>query len=269
MKMKTISIGKENATFQELLALKENRTKRSNQKLFFVEGTQNIKDAIANNWEIHALIYSDSTSLSDWAKSVLSIATINYILSDNLMQKLSDKTQPSELLAIVKMKQQTFAQLRQNPLLVLVDRPSKKGNFGTIIRSCDALFVDQLFFMGHSVDIYDKDVITSSMGSCFRLPFKFLESNEEVETLIKNLQNKYQNFQVVATSLNTSNNLWNCDFTKPTLLLVGNEAKGISKFLSETANQLVKIDMKDKVDSLNVACATTACLYEISRQRNK
>ena len=267
--MKTINIGKENATFQEILALKENRTKRANTKLFFVEGTQNIKDAISNGWQISAFIYNSRETLSDWAKSVLSSSELNYCINENLMQKLSDKSEPSELLAIIKMKEQKFANFSKTPLLVLVDRPSKKGNFGTIIRSCDALFVDQLFFIGHSVDIYDKDVITSSMGSFFRLPFKFIESNKEVIKLINTLKSKYKGFQIVATSLDTNNNLWNCDFKKPTLLLVGNEAKGISKFLADTADTLVKIDMKNDVDSLNVACATTACLYEISRQRTK
>lgn len=266
--MKTINIGKENSTFQELYALKENRTKRIQQKKFFVEGVQNIKDAISNNWKIVNFIYQDYDSLSDWAKSVLNLSCQNYCLTENLMKKLSDKEDTSELLAIIEMKQQTDSTLSSNPIIVLLDRPSKKGNLGTIIRSCDALYVEQIYFTGHAVDIYDPTVITSTMGSFFKVPFRFLNSNKEYEDLISKLKNQFDDFQIVATSLQTKTRVQDCNFTKPTLLLIGNEANGLSKHYIDTATQLVKIEMKSGIDSLNVACATTACLYEISRQRS-
>ena len=107
--MKTLNIGKENATFQEILALKENRTKRSQTKKFFVEGVQNIKDAISNNWIIECFIYSNFDNLSDWAKNILHKAQYCYCLSQDLMQKISDKSDTSELLAIIHMKQQTVS----------------------------------------------------------------------------------------------------------------------------------------------------------------
>ncbi len=266
--MKTINIGKENSTFQEILALKNNKTKRFANKKFFVEGVQNIKDAISNNWEISSFIFCSQSKLSAWAKSVLKYAQTCYELTDELMQKLSDKEDVSELLAIVKMKEQPLnIDKLKNPLLLLFDRPSKKGNLGTIIRSADALHVDQIFFTGHSVDIYDHTVITSSMGSFFKVPFKFIEKNEDFEQIIKLLKSKYKNFQIVGTSLQATKFIDECDFKKPTLLLVGNEAKGLSNYYNSIADELAKIDMKENIDSLNVANATSICLYEINRQR--
>lgn len=266
--MKTIKIGKENSTFQEILALKENRTKRYSLKRFFVEGVQNIKDAISYGWKIKAFIYSNYENLSNWAKGVLNHAEFNYELTPNLMDKLSDKDETSELLAIIEMKEQIYnINNIENPVFILFDRPSKKGNLGTILRSADALFVDQIFFTGHAVDMYDHNVITTSMGSFFKLPFKFLNSNQEFEDLISNLKSNYKDFQIIATSLQTNNLIEDCNFTKPTLLLVGNEAKGLSKFYIDKADKLVKIDMRENIDSLNVACATSICLYEINRQR--
>jgi len=266
--MKITKIGKENATFQEIYALKENRTKRFSSKKFFVEGVQNIKDAISNNWKIRSFIFSDFNSLSNWAKGVLKNAEVCYEIAPNLMDKLSDKEETSELLAIIEMKEQSYnIEGKENPLFLLFDRPSKKGNLGTIIRSSDALFVDQIFFTGHSVDIYDHNVITTSMGSFFKVPFKFLESNEAFVKLVEKLKNNYPKLQIVATSLQTDNSLSKCDFKVPTLLLIGNEAKGLSKFYIDKADKLVKIDMNDNIDSLNVACATSICLYEINRQR--
>ncbi len=265
--MKIIRVGKDNTIFQKILSLKENRTKRVQKKIFFVEGVQNIKDAISNNWEIEAFIYSENTKLSSWAKSILEKANYNYILSSTLMNKLSDKIDVSEILALIKMKDNGKKESK-NPLLVLIDRPSKKGNLGTIIRSCDALNVEEIFYSGHSVDIYDHQVITASMGSFFKLPITFISGNSDFDNLLNNLKTKYNNLKVVATSLQTDNRLQDYDFTDPILLLIGNETDGLCKYYNEKADDFVKISMRGGIDSLNIACATTACLYEINRQRN-
>ncbi len=266
--MKLLRIGKENATFQEIVALKENRNKRQQKKLFFVEGVQNIKEAISNSWSIFALIYCDSNKLSNWAKSILSLAKFNYVLSHELMKKLSDKSDTSEILALLEMKDVSTLNFSSNPLVLLLDRPSKKGNLGTIIRSCDALNVDHIFIIGHGVDLYDHQVITSTMGSFFKMGITILKSQNEFNDLVGNFKNKYQNFQVIGTSLQTNNILQDCDFAKPTMLLIGNENSGLSRALSESADKLVQIKMREGIDSLNVACATSICLYEINRQRS-
>lgn len=269
--MRIIKIGKENATFQEILALKENKTKRTQCKKFFVEGVQNIKDAISNNWQIDSFIFSNYNDLSNWTKDLISqdLATNYYELSAELINKLSDKDNTSEILAIIHMKEQTLYVDEESPFILLFDRPSKKGNLGTIIRSADALGVNQILFTGHSVDIYDHTVITTTMGSFFKVPFKFLESNTEIESFINKMKEKYNDFQVVGSSLQTDDSIKNIDFKKSTLLLVGNEANGISNFLREKCDKFAKIPMRDNIDSLNVACATSIFLYEAYSQRNK
>lgn len=98
------------------MSLKQNRTKRTQMKLFFVEGVQNIKDAISNNWEIEAFIYSSNTNLSSWAKSILNKANFNYIVSSDLMNVLSDKDDVSEILAIVRMKNNYIVEYSNNPI---------------------------------------------------------------------------------------------------------------------------------------------------------
>lgn len=265
--MEKIFIGKENATYQQLLALKENRNKRCQLGLFFVEGVQNIKEAIKNYWEIDAFIYSNESVLSNWAKSVINKANKNYILDSKLMKNLSDKEETSELLAIIKIKKYDEIIKTKCPVYVLIDRPSNKGNLGTIIRSCDALNVDQIFYSGHAVDIFDHNVISASMGSFFKMPITFIDSNLKYEQIIKSLKQTYENFKVFGTSLNANKSIQECDFTHPSMILIGNETSGLCNFYLNVADELVKIKMKENVDSLNIACATTACLYEVSRQR--
>ncbi len=151
------------------------------------------------------------------------------------------------------MKQHNNFCYSNNPILLLVDRPSKKGNLGTIIRSCDALNVEHIFYSGHSVDIYDPAVITASMGSFFKLPITFVSSNNEFETIVTDLKNKFKNLKVVATSLQTRNRLQDYNFTGPALLLIGNETDGLCKFYNEKADDFVKISMREGIDSLNIA----------------
>ena len=127
--------------------------------------------------------------------------------------------------------------------------------------------VEHIYFSGHGVDICDHTVITASMGSFFKLPITFISSNNEFINLVNNLKSEFNDLKVVATSLQTDSRLQDYNFNRPILLLVGNETDGLCKFYNENADDFVKISMRSGIDSLNIACATTTCLYEINRQR--
>ena len=155
-----------NATYQKFEVLLTNRNKRHRYNEFMVEGVRNINEAIKNNWQINSFIYPHGKRLSDWAFGILhQVKTkVNYELIENLMEALSDKEDTSELMAIVKMKdnRKNDAIMSKTPIIVLFDRPSNKGNLGTLLRSCDAFGVEKLIITGHSVDIYDPEVISAS-----------------------------------------------------------------------------------------------------------
>ncbi len=266
--MKILKISKENAIFQQVLSIKENRNKRCALKKFFVEGVQNINDALNNDWQIDSLYFTEFDKLSDWAKNVVyNNNSNNYELTSSLMKKLSDKTDTSELVAIFKMKEQNLEIKSKNPIFLFLDRPSKKGNLGNIIRSADAFNVDLILISGHSVDIYDHEVISASMGSFFKIPFKFMNSNSEFETFVCDMKKKFQNLKIVASSLQAEKSILKENFNDPILLLMGNERAGLGKHYYTLADSVVKIDMNEDIDSLNLACATSIFLFEINRQR--
>ena len=139
--------------------LQTNRNKRYKYGEFLVEGVRNLNEAVRSGWEISSLLYTDEIPLSQWARDFLAQVKTeeNYVLTRELMQELSRKEDTSELMAVVKMRDDSFAslRLRENPLLVVFDRPSNRGNLGTLIRSCDALGADALLVTGHAVDLYD------------------------------------------------------------------------------------------------------------------
>lgn len=270
--MKELKIGKRNNTFQHIIVLKTNRYKRFESKEIFVEGVRNINLALKYGWKIKHWVYGDYKNLSDWAKNVINQNRTyeNYCFSEELMQEISGKSDTSELMAIFEMKQnKILAQKNKNPLYVLFDRPSKKGNLGSIIRSADAFGVDGIFVTGHSVDIYDPEVIGASMGSYFTIPIEKIDTNNDVIEKFEKIRKLYPNLQIIATTELGNENIRKIDYTLPTIIMIGNESLGLSRFLLDNSTLQVKIPMVGEASSFNAACAGSIFIYEAFMKRNE
>ena len=138
--MKIQRIYSKNAAFQKFEVLKTNRNKRYKYQEFFVEGVRNINEALKNNWQINSFLYSFEKPISPWADNLIKTVKTktNYELTTDLMKEISNKEDASELLAIINMRdeKEDFTEYSNNPVLALFDRPSNKGNLGTMLRSC-------------------------------------------------------------------------------------------------------------------------------------
>ena len=271
--MKTIRITSRSADYQKLEVLKTNRNKRYRYGEFIVEGVRNINEAKKNGWEFSSLIFPLDTKLSSWAEGMLSgtKTECNIALSNELMAELSGKSDTSELMAVIKMREDNASSLTlsDTPLIALFDRPSNRGNLGTIIRSCDALGVDALIITGHAVDLYDPDVIVSTMGSFFNLPVVRMTDNAAIDAYLESLKEKYANLCIAATTAHAEKYIYDADLTVPTVMMIGNETDGLNAHFKEISTELVKLPMAQSgcASSYNVACAATAMLYEAIRQR--
>lgn len=273
MRLQSITIRSKNADYQKLEVLKTNRNKRHRYGEFLVEGVRNINQARQNGWEFSAFLSDEGRALSDWATEKLQSvpAEKHYLLSASLMDELSGKEDSSELMAIVKMRKDSASALRfsENPVLALFDRPSNRGNLGTMLRSCDALGVEALLLTGHGVDPYDPDVISSSMGSFFKVPFARLDSNQDTESFIKDMKIRYPAFRVFGTTAHSENRIFEENLSGPLLFMIGNETEGLSHHLSGICDSLLSIPMDrfSTASSFNVSCAGTVLFYEAMRQR--
>ena len=211
--------------------------------------------------------------MSDWANGVIenSSAQRHYELSPQLLEKLSQKDETSELMALVAMPKDDLSRIL-NPddlLVVVLDRPANPGNIGSIIRSCDALGVDGLVITGHSADLYDPETVRATAGSFFRVPTVRMASHTDLISWLDGLKILNSALQVVGTSAKAKEPIQDHNFTFPTVLLVGNEMHGLSQNYQALCNIMVTIPMFGSASSLNVACATSILLYEISRQRSQ
>lgn len=262
-----------NNIYQKFEVLKTNRNKRYRYHEFLVEGVRSLNEAVKNHWKIKSFLY-DKNNLSDWARDMIKNVNTdeNYCLTAELMRELSDKEDTSELMAVIEMREESFenVSLSDNPFIVLFDRPSNKGNLGTMIRSCDALGADMLIVTGHAVDIYDSDVIVAAMGSFFNLPVIRIADNNVLFEYIGELKRRYPGFLLLGTTAHKEHPVYSVDLTVPLMLMMGNETMGLNKAFKEYCDLLCTIPMSEDsyASSFNVSCAASILMYEITRQRN-
>lgn len=271
-KMREKEIFNKNNDFQKFEVLKTNRKKRYRYNEFLVEGVRSLNEAVKNNWKIKSFLY-DKGNLSDWARDMIArVQTdLNFCLTPELMKELSGKEDTSELMAVIEMREDRLdtIMLSENPFIVLFDRPSNKGNLGTMIRSCDALGADMLILTGHSVDLYDTDVVVATMGSFFNLPVIRISDNKMLFEYVNKLRTWYPDFITVGTTAHNAKPIYTANLASPLMLMMGNETMGLNKSFKEYCDLLCTIPMSEKsyATSFNVSCAASILMYEITRQR--
>jgi 23S rRNA (uridine2479-2'-O)-methyltransferase len=268
-----LRISKNNSEYQILLALKTNKIKRNELNEIFVEGIAPIKAAMRAGKTVSRIIYQNYVDLSDWAKSLIQNNKTAKVISieKQLFNDLSDRTDPSEIIITITRENISLdrIQLKENPFIVVFDRPTNHGNLGSIIRSANAFGVDLLITTGHGVDLYDPAVIRASLGGIFTTEVCHIESIATLKNRIENIKTKYKKLILIGTDSESAISLQDSPhLKKPVVLLLGNEARGLSFKLKDMADIMIKIPMTGSVDSLNVACAASIIIYDIYKNSN-
>jgi TrmH family RNA methyltransferase len=148
--------------------------------------------------------------------------------------------------------------------LLLLEDIRDPGNLGTMIRTAEGAGMTGIICSDSSVDLYHPKVIRATMGSIYRVPVclakNFYETLEEL---------KKRNITIFAAHLHGRSYDTEGSFTKKCAFLIGNEANGLSDQASSLADELIKIPMEGKVESLNAAVAAAILMYEAARQRRR
>ena len=157
--MNKLTITVENAEYQIIESLKTNRTKRAKHGEIFIEGIESIKQAVAASVPLTRIITANYAGLSGWAKDLVvanSSATV-IEMAEPLYRKICDRSDPAELVVTAGIRPLALAdvRLREKPFVLVFDRPSDHGNFGSILRSANSFNVDAVFVIGHGIDWHD------------------------------------------------------------------------------------------------------------------
>lgn len=264
--MPDLLITTRNARFQQWQALLSNRTKRQRSGEFLVQGVRPISLAVEHGWTIRALVYDADADLSRWAVRLLDeVAAQPVAMAPDLLAELGEKeTEAPEMVAVVELPADDLDRIHigRRTVVAVFDRPTSPGNIGTLVRSADAFSAAGVVITGHAADPYDPRAVRASTGSLFAVPVVRVPSHVEVLQWAAQ-----QGFQVAGTDEHGDVDIADYDFTRRTLLVVGNETTGMSTAWRQACDTLLSIPMAGAASSLNAATAGSIALYESSRRR--
>lgn len=258
----------QNTRIKELISLQSKAKTRTEKQQFVVEGRRELHFASVSDYAINALfwcpdIFKESDFLT-WVEQFDKSIDITSV-SLTVYQKLVVRESTEGVVGILSHKNHSLDSWQpksKSPLIVVLESIEKPGNLGAILRTADAAGIDSIVITEQRTDIYNPNVIRSSVGGFFSVPIFVCSNKEAHDFLIKNNINTY------AASLQNSTDYSRLDYTQPTAFVMGSEAKGLSPFWYQQGITAVKIPMLGNVDSLNVSVATAILTYEVIRQRN-
>ena len=254
---------KDNEIIKNIRKLKEKKYRDISNE-YIIEGIKLIEEAIEEDVNIKTIVVCEECLKNDCIddKLLYKIAKFDCIyVTEKIFGILTDVVNPQGLLAVIE-KESTEDKINfSEDIIVVLDGIQDPGNLGTILRTVDSVGLSQIVLSKTSVDAYNPKVVRSTMGAIFRV--KIIESENLVQTL-KNM--KKHKFKIVATSLSGTENIYEMDYNKK-VIVIGNEAKGVSKEILDVADTKTKIPMLGKTESLNASVATGVMLYEYVRRK--
>ncbi len=228
---------------------------RDETKTFLAEGEKAIKGLYDTGFELLELFVFENDV--EKYKSLKSQKL--YVVNEAVISKISTTKTPCEAVAVFRQKSYNSDLLFKSKKVLLLENIKDAGNLGTILRSCKAFNVDSVALLGDTIDLYNPKVVRSSVG-CFDLPvIKIDYSDLEL----------FKEFNIYSTALyDNSMPLKSVKFETPMMIAFGAEADGLTKeFLKIVSknkkSKNVNIEMKNDVESLNLATAVSICLYEV------
>lgn len=253
---------KENEIIKNIKKLKEKKYRDENNQ-FIVEGIKMVQEAILENAKIVKIVICEDCLDDGSIKQELlyEIAKHDCIyVSKKVFQTITEVTNPQGILAVVEKENREDSISYDEDIIVVLDGIQDPGNLGTILRTLDSINLKQIILSEKTADAYNPKVVRSTMGAIYRV--NIIKSKNILETL-KNM--KKHKYEIVVTSLQTDKTIYDIDYKKK-VIIIGNEANGVSKEVIDLANEKVKIPMLGKTESLNAAVATGIILYEYVRR---
>jgi RNA methyltransferase, TrmH family len=256
----------QNPLIKNVLLLSEKPRARKEQHRIVIEGLREIRLAIMSGFSITDLLYTpelvspaDLQSLMPHDKSIETTE-----VSPEVFNRMAYRNDSGGLIALAEPRRLVFSdlQLRAQPILLVLETVEKPGNLGALLRTADAANLDAVIICDPQTDIYNPNAIRSSIGCIFTMPVVTSSSEEAIAWM------RAAGIKMFGTALTATHYYHDADFSQPAAIIMGSEANGLSNTWLEGADDLIKIPMMGKIDSMNVSASAAIVIFEAMRQRN-
>jgi len=246
----------QNPKIKRLLLLQQKSQQRRKEGVFVVEGRRELEHCMAAGYEVES-IFSLTPNPSRGGEGSI------YQVSPKVYEKIAYRGSTEGVIAIVKAKHHRLEdlQLKENALVVVLESVEKPGNLGAVLRSADAAQADAVIVCDPLTDLYNPNLIRSSIGAIFTVPTAACTSEECIAFL------KANGIQILTAQLQDSKLYYDTPMTQGTAIVMGTESTGLTNQWREAADAHIRIPMLGRLDSLNVSVSAAILLFEAVRQR--
>ena len=255
----------QNPKIKRLLSLQQKAGERRKNGLFVAEGLRELSHCKEAGYIAEEIFLCPSLA-TDEANALLerwSPDAIVYQVSPSVYERIAYRGSTEGIVGVVKARKQTLDDLRlsDSPLIIVLESVEKPGNLGAVLRSADAARADAVIICDPLTDLYNPNLIRSSIGAIFTVPCVACSSEECIAFL------KHNGISILTAQLQDSHLYYDVDMRRPTAIVMGTEATGLTDIWREAADAHIRIPMLGKLDSLNVSVSAAILLFEAVRQR--
>jgi TrmH family RNA methyltransferase len=251
-----------NPKIKELLFLKEKSKERREKGLFVVEGIREMEAAIGAGYKVDTVFFVPEQYPEEKANMIA--CNHIYSLTPDIYSKVAYRGSTEGIIALVKEREFLLKDivLSKTPLIIVLESVEKPGNLGAVLRTADAARADAVIICDPLTDLFNPNVIRSSLGGIFTNQVCSCSSLDCYQWLKKN------GIKVLTAELQAADWYHETNLNQPVALVMGSEAEGLTPFWRERADSRIKIPMSGSIDSLNVSVSTAIICFEALRQRN-
>ena len=261
-------ISSQNQDVKHVVRLRQKRYRDRHRQLL-IEGVRELELAAVARIPIHTLFIQDEIlNIDDYAPLLTKLqydcgASITSI-TKSIYEKIAYRENTEGLIAVAAQWDCQLAQLRvpESELFIVASSIEKPGNLGAIFRCADAVGADGVVICDPRTDVFNPNVIRTSLGTLFSVPFATAALSETNEWLFHN------KLRTIITSPVAETSYWTIDLTGPIAIVVGNEQFGLSNEWFQHGFESVCLPKQGKANSLNVAMTAAVMLFESRRQRD-
>ena len=253
----------QNPFIKSLVLLKERSKERNKTGTFLIEGRKEIDLAYKGGYKIESILFYPGICCEDEIKKWF--MNVNLIeINKEIFTKLAYRDSTEGVIGIAKAKSLSLNDLKlgKNPLILVTQSIEKPGNIGAILRTADAANLDAVIIADPKCDLYNPNVVRSSIGCLFTNQIAIGETPQIIRFFKKN------KIAIYCATLQNTNAYNNQDYTMPTAIVVGAEATGLSQEWKDHATKHIIIPMQGVIDSMNVSVSAAVLIFEAKRQRD-